>query len=182
MKKFLLLFISFFTLSAFGDLATQAGGGFEVESENNDWSVAMRGSSTVRAFNEAKQIEIMIDISNILPNSPLCVSNERIKDIKVNFNIYKVAQNGDRDWAKSFEKTRVYFSRPGGAEERKVYGSTLIKNDLAFKSGTVVNVGSLIFLSPFVCDEVDGLRMRVTGMKAGYSSLPVLDFTIKQNK
>ncbi len=180
MKKICLLVVAWLSLSAFTDLASRAGGNFTVESENNDWDVTMRSSSTIRAFNEDNQVEIIIDIGNILPNSTLCVSNERIKDIKINFNIYKVAQNGDRDWEKSFEKTRVYFSRPGASEERKVYGSTLIKNDMVFKQGTVVSVGSLIFLSPFVCNEIDGLRMRVTGMKAGYRTLPPLDFTIKQ--
>ena len=89
---------------------------------------------------------------------------------------------GDDDWAKSFEKTRIQFSRPGGNEERRIYGSTLIKNNAKFQEGDVVNVGTLEFLSPFTCDNLDKTRMRITNMRAGGRNLPTLDFTIELEK
>lgn len=181
MKKLYFLPLMLFALCGFGGLSEQAGGNFEVKSANNDWDVQMNGS-TVKAYNQNAQLEVNLDIANMMPNAPLCVSGEKIKDIKINMNIYKKALSGEKDWQKAFERTKIYFSRPGGAAERKVYGSSLIKNNMTFNEGTVVNVGSLIFLSPFVCNEVDGLRMRISGMKAGNRNAPTLDFTIKLQK
>lgn len=181
MKKLYFLPAVLLALCGFGGLAEQAGGNFGAESANNDWQVQMNGS-TVKAYNQSNQLEVNLDMANMMPNAPLCVSGDKIKDIKISMNIYKQAQTGDRNWQKSFERTKIYFSRPGGSAERKVYGSSLIKDNLTFKEGTVVNVGSLTFLSPFVCNEVDGLRMRISGMKAGYRTAPALDFTIKLQK
>lgn len=177
MKKLIGLLLVLGGLCGFSDLAGQAGG-ISIESNSRDWEVSLRNNSVVRAYNPESQVELIINISSLLPNSPLCVSNKRIKDIKFTVNIYKVAERGDTDWAKSFEKTRIQFWRPGGSEERKVYGSTLIKNNLVFKEGTVVNVGTLQFLSPFTCSDIDGMSMRLSDMRAGGKSLPSLEFKL----
>lgn len=181
MKKCLFLFCAAVMLCGFSDLAGQAGN-LELSTQSRDWEVSLRNNSLVRAFNPESQVEIIIDISSLLPNSPLCVSNKRIKDIKFTLNIYKVAEAGDGNWAKSYEKTRIQFWRPGQSDERKVYGSTLIKNNLVFKPGTVVNVGSLQFLSPITCEDIDGMSMRISGMLAGNRSLPSLEFKIESGK
>lgn len=181
MKKVSFLLAALWGLCGFTGLSNQTGGSFTAQSENRDWEVQMSGSS-IKAYNQDNQLEVVLDIGNMMPSAPLCVSGDKIKDIKINLNIYKVAQAGEKNWQKAFEQTKIYFSRSGGSAERKVYGSSLIKDNLTFKEGTVVNVGSLTFLSPFVCNEVDGLRMRIIGMKAGYRNAPTLDFTIKVQK
>lgn len=151
---------------------------FEVENNNKNWEVEYNGNASVRAYHPESEVEIMINLSSLLPSAPLCVSNKRIKDIKFTLNIFKIAQRGDSDWAKSFEKTRISFSRPGESEERRLYGSVLIKNNAKFQVGDVVNIGSLEFLSPFTCDKLDKTRFRITNMRAGGRALPTLDFTI----
>ena len=96
MKKILLalFLLGTFSLPAFADLASQAGGNLKLENNSPDWEVAMRGTSSVRAFYPQDNVEVTIDISNILPSSSWCLSNDRITDIKVPFSIYKVAQRG----------------------------------------------------------------------------------------
>lgn len=181
MKKISFLLVMLWGLCGFTGLSGQVGNNFEVKSENRDWEVAMSGSS-IKAYNSNAELELALDIGNMMPDSPMCVSNERIKDIKITLSIYKVARAGEKDWQKAFEKTRIYFSRSGGSAERKVYGSSLIKNDAVFNAGTVVNVGTLTFLSPFVCNDVNGLRIRISGMKSGYRNVSPLDFTVKLQK
>lgn len=180
MKKILLalFLLGTFSLPAFADLASQAGGNLKLENNSPDWEVAMRGTSSVRAFYPQDNVEVTIDISNILPSSSWCLSNDRITDIKVPFSIYKVAQRGEKDWAKSVDGTRVTFYYKGKSEERRIYGSNLIDDNRTFSEGSVVNVGTLTFLSPFVCKQIDGLRIRMHGMKARYRTLPPLDFEI----
>ena len=157
MKKVSFLLVALWSLCGFTGLSNQTDGNFTAQSENRDWEVQMSGSS-IKAYNQDNQLEAVLDIGNMMPSAPLCVSGDKIKDIKINLNIYKVAQAGEKNWQKAFEQTKIYFSR------------------------SVVNVGSVTFLSPFVCNEVDGLRMRISGMKAGYRNAPTLDFTIKVQK
>ena len=152
---------------------------FEIENNNKSWKIERNGSASVRAYYPEAQVEIMVNLGTLLPTAPLCVSNERIKDIKFNINIFKVAMRGDSDWAKSFEKTRIQFSRPGESEERRVYGSTLVKNNAEFSEGAVVNIGTLEFLAPFTCEKLDGTRLRIINMRTSSGSLPTLDFTVK---
>lgn len=178
MKKIFLMLGIVCCLCGFSDLSGRAAGGLQVEANNSDWQVSMRGNSAIRAYNPSSQVEVVVNVADILPSSPLCVSNKRIKDIKMTLNIYKIAAAGDDNWAKAFEKTRINFSRPGESAERKIYGSTLIKNNLKFPAGTVVNIGTLEFLAPFVCGDVNNTTMRISGMKAGYRALPPLDFTL----
>ncbi len=164
-------------LCGFSDLSGQAGN-IEVESLNRNWQVSMRNNTTVRAFNEDYQVEILFNLANLLPNSPQCINNKRIKDIQITLNIYKAARRGETNWAKSFEKTRIRFYGRGGMEERKIYGSNLIKNNQRFQPGAVVNIGTLEFLSPYTCQEIDGMSMRVFGMRDGNQTLPDLEFKL----
>lgn len=180
MKKVFLVLISVMTLCGFSELAQQ-GSGPEVIANTSKWEVQMRGNSSVRAFNQDHQVEVIVNFPDVLPNSPLCLSNKRIKDIKMTLDIHKVAAAGESNWEKSFEKTKMRFSGRKGSEERKVYGSMLIKNNLKFEAGTVVNVGTLEFLAPFTCDDFFPIRMIVTGMKVQGRELPSLDFTIKNS-
>ncbi len=178
MKKFLIVFFSLVGLTAFSGLAGQASEKLEVESDSRTWNVSMNGHSSIRAYNQEAQVEIVINVAPLLPTSPMCMVNKRIKDIKFTLNIYKVADAGESDWAKSFEKMRIRFYRPGASEERKVYGSNLIKNNQRFAQGTVINVGSLEFLSPFTCEDFYNTTMRLTSMRANGRPLPDLEFTI----
>ena len=181
MQKIIGLLGVVFCLCGFTGLSGQTNS-FEIKNNNQSWELERGGGDSVRAYNPDNKVEITINLSSLLPSSPMCVSNERIKDIKFNLNIFKVAMRGDDDWAKSFEKTRIQFSRPGGSEERRIYGSTLIKNNAKFQEGDVVNVGTLEFLSPFTCDNLDKTRMRITNMRASGRNLPTLDFTIELEK
>ena len=178
MRKIIGLMGVVLSLCGFTSLSGQTNS-LEIENNNTAWEIEQSGSASVRAYNSQSQMEIVVNMSSLLPSSPLCISNERIKDIKFTLNIFKVAQRGDGDWAKSFEKTRIQFSRPGESEERRIYGSTLIKNNAKFQEGDVVNIGMLEFLSPFTCDKLNETRLRIVNMRAGNRSLPTLDFIVK---
>ena len=60
----------------------------------------MKSDTTIRAVNQKYEVELLFNISDLLPSSPQCVSNKRIKDIKFTLNIYKTAQKGDYDWTR----------------------------------------------------------------------------------
>lgn len=151
----------------------------DVKSESTAWEVKLRNNTTVRAFNEKFQIELLFNISDLLPSSPQCLSNKHIKDIKFTVNIYKTVQEGDLDWAKSFEQMRILFSGNGQSEERKPYGSNLVKNNLKVKSGEMLNIGTLQYLSPLTCSDIWNTSFYVSDMKAGGRKiLPPLQFTI----
>lgn len=144
MKKILISICVAFLLSGFTELP-ENNDQLSVESTSKDWEVQMNGDSYVKAVYPKGQLELVLNIGNVLPNSAECLSNKRIKDIKIDLTIRKVVQAGDRDWEKSFEKTRIDFSGKDGGE-RKVVASNLIKNNLRFETGAVVNVGTLSFL------------------------------------
>ncbi len=181
MKKIFGLMCVVWGLCGFTGLSGQDNP-FEIENNNKSWEIERSGSASIRAYYPEAQVEIMINLGTLLPTSPLCVSNERIKDIKFNINIFKVAMRGDSDWAKSFEKTRIQFSRPGESEERRIYGSTLVKNNAKFSEGAIVNIGTLEFLAPFPCDKLDKTRIKLINMRAGNRNLPALDFTVELAK
>lgn len=181
MKKVFGLAILVLSLCGFTSISGQTNL-FEIENNDTSWEIERSGSTSVKAYHPDTQVEIMVNLGTLLPSAPLCVSNKRIKDIKFNINIFKVAEWGDKDWAKSFEKTRIQFSRPGENEERRIYGSTLIKNNAQFQAGNVVNIGTLVFLAPFTCDKLDETRIRVINMRIGNRSLPAIDFTVKLEK
>lgn len=180
MKKFCLMLSSLWGLCAFSALP-DSGVPLTVKSNNKDWQVEMLGTSMIKAFNPKGQVEILINVENLLPQSPQCVSNKRIKDIKMTLSIRKVAMPGDSDWAKSFEKTRINFSGSGGGE-RRVYGSNLIKNNFKAEEGSVVNVGTLDFLAPVTCNNFVNSSMRISGMMSQGRSLPALSFSIRPQK
>lgn len=183
MKKLCFVLLCVFGLCGATDLAEQTGE-LTVKSDNGNWDVSMRSHAVIRAYNPEAEVELSINISDLLPNSPQCVSIKRIKDIKFTVNIYKIAQPGDTDWAKSFEQMRIRFYGPGRpGEERKPYGSNLVKNNLKAQAGQAVNIGTLQYLSPYTCNDVDGLTMRFTDMKAGgRRALPPLEFKIETAK
>ena len=177
MKKICLSLLSllFVTLPALAEYS----GLPEVESESVDWEVSMQNDTAVRAFNEKYQVELKFNISDLLPSSPQCLSNKRIKDVKFTVNIYKTAQDGDFDWAKSFEQMRIRFSGRGKTEERKPYGSNLVKNNIKVNEGQTLNIGTLQFLSPYVCNDIWNAKFYVSDMKAGgRGNLPALEFQI----
>ena len=178
MFKFSLMTFAFFFLCAFSEMGNQSFE-FNVETKSTSWVVEMRGSSSVRAFHEPSGTELFFNFSDLMPNSPQCLSNKRIKDIKFTLNIYKKIQKGDYDFAKSFEQTRIRFSGNGKSEERKPYGSNLVKNNLRFSEGETVNIGTLQFLSPITCNDFMNMQLYISDMKAGgRSMLPTLDLKI----
>ena len=175
MKKFFVGLIVFF-LTGFSSLSSM-GQALEVISESNSWEVSMQSNALIKAYNPNAKVELLIDLNNLLPTSPYCVSNKHIKDIKFTVSIHKIADIGESNWTKSFEKTRIYFLGPKKSYERKVYGSNLIKNN--FKAGGgVINVGTLEFLSPITCDDINNTTLRISGMK----NIPLLSFKIKLKK
>ncbi|MBQ8870608.1 MAG: hypothetical protein IJ019_04460 [Alphaproteobacteria bacterium] len=176
MKKFIALTFIIFFVSGFSSLSSM-GQSLEVVSESHDWEVMMLSNDTIKAYNPSSKLELLINLSNLLPSSPYCVSNKRIKDIKFSISIHKIANKGESNWVKSFEKTKIYFSGNGNFEERKVYGSNLIKNNIK-ASGGVINVGTLEFLSPITCDDINNTTLRILGMK----NIPLLSFNIKLKK
>lgn len=178
MKKFFYCLICFF-LCGFIPLSS-LDGKIAVVSKSADWEVSNSGAN-IRAFNQKAKVELIFNLSNLLPSSPYCVSNKKIKDIKFSVSIHKIAKKGESDWTKSFEKTKIYFSGKGGSRERRVYGSNLIKNNINALGG-VINVGTLEFLSPITCENIDNMTMRILGMKDGRQNIQPLTFTINLKK
>ena len=177
MKK-ICLFLFALVFNPF-EVSAQESGLPDVVSQSNDWDVSMKSDTTIRAYNEKYEVELLFNISDLLPSSPQCVSNKRIKDIKFTINIYKTAQKGDYDWAKSFEQTRIRFSGRGKTEERKPYGSNLVKNNIKVPAGETVNVGTLQYLSPYTCADIWNATFYVSDMKAGGRGLlPSFEFKI----
>lgn len=179
MKNFATCLFLIFSLCGFSSLSEQIGS-IEIETTNTNWQITNSGA-TIKAFNPSSQVELLIDLNNILPTSPYCVSNKKIKDIKLSVSVHKIAKDGESNWEKSFEKTRIYFSGKTDSEERKVFTSNLIKNNHKVKAG-VINVGTLEFLSPITCYDIDNMKMKISGMKNGNRNIPVLDFTIRLPK
>lgn len=177
MKNFTLSLFLIFSLCGFSSLISQSGS-LEVESKNQQWEVSKASNAVIKAFNSDSQTELLIDLSDLLPTSPYCVSNKKIKDIKISVTINKIADENESNWEKSFEKTHIYFSGKKDSADRKVYGSNLIKNNHKAKKGALT-VGTLYFLSPITCYDIDNMKMKISGMKDGYKNLPILDFTIK---
>lgn len=179
MKKIVTMLIAVLGLCAFSSSFDNDGSAFEVSSNSTAWEVKTAGTSLIRAYNQSSETEIIINVSNLLPNSPKCLSNKRIKDIKITLDIRKIAQKGDSNWAKSYEKTRIRFSSPQGSQECRIYGSNLMKNNLKVSVGSTVNIGTLEFLAPFTCDDFLSSSMQIYGMSANGRPLPTLDITIK---
>ena len=141
MKFFITLIYCIFFLCKTG-LSESIGQSLEVVSNNKAWEVSTLSNALIKAYNPASQIELMIDLNNILPSSPYCVLNKHIKNIRFTVSIYKIANKGEKNWAKSFEKTKIYFYSRFGYDERKVYDSNLIRNNIT-ATGGVINVGTL---------------------------------------
>ncbi len=179
MKRILCSVLSFMFLCGFTPLAS-LNGGINAVSDTPNWKIDVSGA-TIRAYNEKSKTELTINLSNLLPTSVYCVSNKKIKDIKISVSIHKIASEGEGNWEKSFEKTKIYFSGKGSSDERKVYGSNLIKNSNKVSAG-VVNVGTLEFLSPITCDDIDNMTMRIYGMKDGNRNIDTLNLKIKLSK
>lgn len=181
MKKFLILCAAFFCLCGFESLSERVHD-FEVENKSPfNWEIQQNGS-VIKAFNENFQLELTFYVDNFMPNSPQCLSNKRIKDIKFEIDIYKKAQKGDSSWTKMVERARVLFSGNGFREEKRIYGSNLIKNNSTFKIDDVVHIGTLQFLAPLTCEKVDNMRMSINGFTVRGRSVPALDLVFKLNK
>ena len=111
-----------------------------------------------------------------MPNSPFCITNKRIKDIKFDIDIYKRVQKGDTDWSKMVDRMRIVFSNTGFSEQKRIYGSNLLKNNTTAKVGETVHIGTLQFLSPLTCEKVNNMKMSVSGITVRGRALPPLEF------
>ena len=175
MKKGVLLIAVFFGLCGFESLSDEVDK-FEVENKTpNAWEVE-QNTTEIKAYNKEFDFELTFYVDNFMPNSPQCLSNKRIKDIKFDIDIYKRAQKGDSGWTKMVERMRILFTNTGFSEEKRIYGSNLTKNNANFEIGQVVHIGTLQFLAPLTCEKVNGMTMRVTGITVRGRTLPPLEF------
>lgn len=178
MKKFLTLFSAILFLSGFESLSDTLSN-FEIENRTpNTWEIE-QSATEVKAYNHDYDFELTFYVDNFMPNSPQCLSNKRIKDIKFDVDIYKKAQAGDSNWAKMVDRMRILFTNTGFSEEKRVYGSNLLKNNTSFNIGEVVHIGTLQFLAPLTCQKVDKMTMKIIGINVRGRMLPPLEFYIK---
>ena len=177
MKNILFRLFLVFSLCGFSSLSDQAST-IIVETKNSDWEIANSSGAVVKAFHKESQTEFSINLSSLLPTSTYCMSNKKVKDIKFDISIHKVAKEGETNWEKAYEKTIVKFSGKAGTKEKKVQYLNLIKNNFKAKAG-VLNIGKIEFISPFTCDEIDDMNIRISGMKNGNKNLPAINFKIK---
>lgn len=178
MKNILVLLFSFFFLTGFESLSDELHT-FEIENKTPaTWEVE-QDSTKIKAYNQAFDFELTFYVDTFMPNSPQCISNKRIKDIKFDIDVYKRAQKGDYNWAKMIERMRILFTNTNFVEEKRVYGSNLIKNNATFKLGEIVHIGTLQFLAPLTCDKVNMMTMKVTGIVVKGKALPPLEMQFK---
>lgn len=178
MKKIVFLICAFFITCGFESLSDQSEV-FEIENKTpNFWEIEQAGS-VVKAYNEQTQMELTIYTATFMPNSPQCLSNKHIKDIKFDIDIYKKAQKGDQSWVKMVDRMKISFIGRGYSEEKNIYGSNLIKNDLIFNLDDVVHIGTLQFLMPYPCKDIDGLKMRIGNIMVRGRTLPPLELLFK---
>lgn len=177
MKNLLILFFSFFLLTGFESLSDELNN-FEVENKTPAFWEVEQDSTKIKALNSNFEFELTFYVDNFMPRSPQCISNKRIKDIKFDVDVYKRAQKGDSNWQKMIDRMRIDFSNAGFFEEKKVYGSNLIKNNASFKVGDVVHIGTLQFLAPLTCEKVDKMTMKVMGIVVRGKSLPPLEMQL----
>ena len=112
MKKFIVLGLSFIGLCGFESLSDQVQK-FEIENKTpTAWEVE-QSTTEIKAYNPTAEIELTFYVYNFMPNSPQCLSNKRIRDIKFDIDIYKKAQKGDSAWAKMVERMRILFTNRG---------------------------------------------------------------------
>ena len=177
MKKFLISFAAVLALCGFESLSCDVHN-FSVENKSgSSWEIDQT-STEIKAYNKDFDFELTFYVDTFMPNSPLCLTNKRIKDIKFDIDIYKRAQKGDTDWAKMVERMRIVFSNTGFSEEKKVYGSNLLKNNTQAQIGEIVHIGTLQFLSPLTCEKINNMKMSVTGMVVRGRPIPPLEFVI----
>ena len=179
MKKIICSVISFLFLCGFSSLSS-LNSGVVATTDSSGWEVEASGA-TIKAYNGKSKVELDIDISRILPSSVLCVSNKRIKDIKFTVSIHKFTKEGEGNWSKSFGKTRIFFSGKGGSGEKKVHTVNLIKDNY-ISSGGIINVGTLEFISPITCNNIDDMTMKISGMKDGNTNIAPLTIKINLKK
>lgn len=151
---------------------------FEVENKTPTFWEVEQDSTKIKALNNDFEFELTFYVDNFMPRSPQCISNKRIKDIKFDVDVYKRAQKGDSNWQKMIDRMRIDFSNTGFFEEKKVYGSNLIKNNASFRVGDVVHIGTLQFLAPLTCEKVDKMTMKVTGIVIRGKKLPPLEMQL----
>ena len=181
MKKFFVLGLAFFGLCGFDSLSNQINS-FEIENKTpTTWEVE-QSTTEIKAYNPTADMELTFYVNTFMPNSPQCLSNKRIRDIKFDIDVYKKAQKGDTGWHKMIERMRILFTNRGFSEEKRVYGSNLLKSNGVFKVGEVVHIGTLQFLAPLTCEKVDNMKMRVTGLTVRGKQLPPLEIQFKLNK
>ncbi|MBR2299991.1 MAG: hypothetical protein IJ870_05410 [Alphaproteobacteria bacterium] len=181
MKKFFTLCAFVFLTCGFESISEQIHS-FDVENKSpSAWEVETQNAQ-IKAYNATYDLELTLYVNSFMPNSPQCLSNKRIKDIKFEIDFYKKVQKGDTNWAKMVERVRLNFTGSGISEEKKVYGSNLLKNNAPAKIGSVVHIGSLLFLSPLTCEKVDNMRLKLTGIVIRGRVLPPLELQFTLTK
>ena len=181
MKKYLALFFAIFLICGFDSLSGKLD---EIEIENKtkqNWETKLSGAA-ISAYNKQYDLELHFDLSALLPSSTWCVSNKRIRDIKFNVKVYKKMQKGDAKFARMVDRMKINFFAQGYSEEVKVYTSNLIGHHVSFNVGDTVPVGTLYFLAPFVCKDVDQMKMRITDITVQGRRVPPLEIMLKLKK
>ncbi|MBO4284816.1 MAG: hypothetical protein J5895_01110 [Alphaproteobacteria bacterium] len=177
-KKLLSLFVCLFVLCGFESLSGQTDHFFVENLSPADWEIKQTGSS-INAYNKAFDFELVFYVDSIIPSSPQCVSNKRIKDIKFNIDVYKRAQQGDTGWAKMVERMQIRFVGIGYDVQKKIYGSNLTKNNASYALGEVVHIGTLQFLAPYPCKQINNMTMKVTDLRVKNERIPALEMRFK---
>lgn len=181
MKKYLALCLSTLFIYGFTSLSGNLNE-FKIENKTTlDWETESSGTS-VKAYNKQYDLELVFNVSPFMPSSALCTSNKRIKDIKFDINIYKKMQKGDAKFGKMVERMRINFSSPGFSEEKRIYGSDLVKDSVTFEVGQTVQIGTLYFLAPLTCKKIDQMKMRITNITIQGRPVPPLEilFELKE--
>lgn len=178
MKKILSLFFVAFMLCGFAAEEERIHAYYVDNDSADDWEVSIE-TLGIKAYHAASETEVWLAVDAFMPNSPLCLSNKRIRDIKFDVIIYKVAHKGDSNWSKMVNRMQIQFIGKGYNEQRRIYGSTILKDSAQVKVGETVNVGTLQFLAPYPCRDADQMRMRVSNIIVRGRALPTLDIKLK---
>ena len=190
MKKILSLLVAVFMLSAYDgtiDYAsttdykgiTEPVHTYTIENKSDpSWSLLL-DTMGIKAHHTPSDTELWLYVDSFMPNSPQCLTNKRIRDIKFDIDVYKVAQKGDSNWSKMVNRMKIQFTGKNYNEQKRVYGSNILKDSASFKIGEIVNVGTLQFLAPYPCKDVDQMKMTISNIIVKGRPLPPLEILFK---
>jgi hypothetical protein len=179
MKYLQSLFALFVLVAAFPAAAVEDDDMWlDIETTGTDWTVKFNNDLRLEAYNQASELTLAIDIAQLLPESYKCLSAKKIRDIRFPITISKIVQQGDGNWTRAFSKATMTFSSRLGRKENKVDSANLLKNGLKRPLGTQLNVGTISFLAPFVCDDFIDSSMKLSGIRLGGRAVAPLEFKI----